>query len=143
MAINKAIVVGNVGAEPKVTTFQDGKKAVQFSIATTERAYTLQNGTQVPERTEWHNIVAWGKQAEIIEKYVHKGSKLYVEGKMHTRSYDDKQNVRHYTFEIHLEILELLDSRQQVQQAPVSNGNTQQGQPQASASIPPKDDLPF
>lgn len=143
MAINKAIVVGNVGAEPKVTTFKDGKKAVQFSIATTERAYTLQNGTQVPERTEWHNIVAWGKQAEIIEKYVHKGSKLYVEGKMHTRSYDDKQNVRHYAFEIHLEILELLDSRQQVQQTPVSNVNSQQGQSQTSAAVPPKDDLPF
>ena len=83
-----------------------------FSLATTERGYTLQNGTQVPERTEWHNIVVWRKQAEFVEKYVHKGDKLYVEGKIQSRSYDDKQGVRRYVVEIMTETVDLLTSRQ-------------------------------
>lgn len=88
MSINKAILVGNVGNDPKTQTYSNGNVA-QFSLATTERGYTLQNGTQVPDRTEWHNCIAWGKTADVVAKYVHRGSKLYIEGKIKTRSYDD------------------------------------------------------
>ena len=110
MSINKAILVGNVGADPKVTTYSSGK-AAQVSLATTERGYTLQNGTQVPERTEWHNLIAWGKTAEVMERYVHKGSKLYVEGKIKPRSYEDGHGRKCYVTEIHVDVLELLDPK--------------------------------
>ena len=110
MAINKAILVGNVGNDPKVQTYSNGSVA-QFSLATTERGYTLQNGTQVPERTEWHNLIAWGKTADVIARYVHKGSKLYIEGKIKTRSYDDSQGRKCYVTEIHVDVLKLLDPK--------------------------------
>ena len=119
MSINKAILVGNVGNEPKIQTYSNGNVA-QFPLATTERGYTLKNGTQVPDRTEWHNLIAWGKTADVIAKYVHKGSKLYIEGKIKTRSYDDNQGRKCYVTEIHIDVLELLDPKQ------AANGNQQQ-----------------
>lgn len=119
MSINKAILVGNVGNDPKTQTYSNGNVA-QFSLATTERGYTLQNGTQVPDRTEWHNCIAWGKTADVVAKYVHRGSKLYVEGKIKTRSYDDRQGRKCYVTEIHIDVLELLDPKQ------AANGNQQQ-----------------
>lgn len=110
MSINKAILVGNVGNDPKTQTYSNGNVA-QFSLATTERGYTLQNGNQVPDRTEWHNCIAWGKTADVIARYVHKGSKLYIEGKIKTRSYDDNQGRKCYVTEIHVDVLELLDPK--------------------------------
>jgi single-strand DNA-binding protein len=110
MSINKAILVGNVGNEPKIQTYSNGNVA-QFPLATTERGYTLKNGTQVPDRTEWHNLIAWGKTADVIAKYVHKGSKLYIEGKIKTRSYDDNQGRKCYVTEIHVDVMELLDPK--------------------------------
>ena len=119
MSINKAILVGNVGADPKVKVMSNGSVA-QLTLATTERGYTLQNGTQVPDRTEWHNLIAWGKTADVIARYVHKGSKLYIEGKIKTRSYDDNQGRKCYVTEIHIDVLELLDPK------PTANNNQQQ-----------------
>ena len=110
MSINKAILVGNVGNDPKTQTYSNGNVA-QFSLATTERGYTLQNGTQVPDRTEWHNCIAWGKTADVVAKYVHRGSKLYIEGKIKTRSYDDNQGRKCYVTEIHVDVMELLDPK--------------------------------
>ena len=110
MSINKAILVGNVGNDPKTQTYSNGNVA-QFSLATTERGYTLQNGTQVPDRTEWHNCIAWGKTADVVAKYVHRGSKLYIEGKIKTRSYDDNQGRKCYVTEMHVDVLELLDPK--------------------------------
>ena len=110
MSINKAILVGNVGNEPKIQTYSNGNVA-QFPLATTERGYTLQNGTQIPDRTEWHNCIAWGKTADVVAKYVHKGSKLYIEGKIKTRSYDDSKGQRRFVTEIHIDVLELLDPK--------------------------------
>lgn len=110
MSINKAILVGNVGNEPKIQTYSNGNVA-QFPLATTERGYTLKNGTQVPDRTEWHNVIAWGKTADVIARYVHKGSKLYIEGKIKTRSYDDNQGRKCYVTEIHVDVMELLDPK--------------------------------
>jgi len=125
MSLNKVMLIGNVGQEPIVRYLDTGVCVATFSLATTERGYTMQNGTQVPDRTEWHNIVVWRKQAEVVEKYVHKGDKLYVEGKIQSRSYDDKQGVRRYVVEIMTENIELLSPRQQ-QGAPASTTPTQE-----------------
>ena len=107
-SVNKVILLGNVGKEPEVRYVEEGVAVAQLPLATTERGYKLQNGTEVPDRTEWHNVVAWRKQAELIEKYVHKGDLLYVEGKIHSRSYDDKQGVKRYVTEIWADQIELM-----------------------------------
>ena len=111
MSVNKVILIGNVGKEPEVKYYDNGVSVANFSIATTERGYTAANGTQVPERTEWHNIVVWRGLAEIVEKYVHKGSKIFIEGKIRTRSYDDQQGVKRYVTEVWGDNLELLDRK--------------------------------
>ena len=86
MSLNKLMLIGHVGKDPDIRILEAGSKVVTFSFATTEKGYTLANGTQVPERTEWHNIVVWRGLADVVEKYVHKGDKLYLEGKIRTRS---------------------------------------------------------
>ncbi len=98
-----------------------GKPVARISLATTERGYTLQNGTQVPDRTEWHSVILWYRLAEIVERYVHKGDKIYVEGRIHYASYDDKQGKRRFYTEIWADNMELLTQRSQ-QQMP-SEGN--------------------
>ena len=87
-----------------------------FSLATTDRAYTLQNGTQVPERTEWHNIVLWRGLAQTAEKYVRKGDKLYIEGKIRSRSYDDQNGIKRTIVEIFADNMEMLTPRNTSQQ---------------------------
>jgi single-strand DNA-binding protein len=111
MSINKVILVGNVGKDPDVRYFDTDSAVANFSLATTERGYTAANGTQVPDRTEWHNIVLWRGLAKIAEKYVHKGSKIYIEGKIFTRSYEDQQGIKRYVTEIWGDTMELLDRR--------------------------------
>ena len=84
--MNKVMLIGNVGKEPEVRYYEADQAVAQLRLATTERGYTLQNGTQVPERTEWHNLVFYRRLAKLVEQYVHKGDKLYVEGKIRNRS---------------------------------------------------------
>ena len=110
MSLNKVMLIGNVGAEPEVRYVEQGVPIASLRLATTERGYTLQNGTQVPERTEWHNIVVWRRLAETVEKYVHKGDKLYIEGQLRTRTWDDRNGVKRYTTEIWAENMEMLSS---------------------------------
>ncbi len=110
MSVNKAILVGNVGRDPEVRYLEKGVAVANFSLATTERGFTMQNGTEVPDRTEWHNIVVWRGLAELAEKYIRKGSKLYIEGKLQTRSWE-KDGVKRYTTEIVAENIQFLDSR--------------------------------
>lgn len=110
MSLNKVMLIGNVGAEPEVRYVEQGVPVASLRLATTERGYTLQNGTQVPERTEWHNIVVWRRLAETVEKYVHKGDKLYIEGQLRTRTWDDRNGVKRYTTEIWAENMEMLSS---------------------------------
>ena len=128
MSLNKVMLIGNVGAEPEVRYVEQGVPVASLRLATTERGYTLQNGTQVPDRTEWHNIVVWRKLAELVEKYVHKGDKLYVEGQLRTRSYDDRNGVKKYVTEVWGENIEFLSSPRGVQDA------QQQGSPAAQAA---------
>ncbi|MBO4444954.1 MAG: single-stranded DNA-binding protein [Bacteroidaceae bacterium] len=112
MSVNKVILIGNVGREPQVRYFDTGNAVASFPLATTERGYTLQNGTEVPNRTEWHNIVFWGKIAETVEELVHKGDKLYVEGKLRTRSYDDASGIHRTVTEVYGENFELMSRSQ-------------------------------
>ena len=111
MAVNKVILLGNVGKDPEVRYPQQGQAVAQFSLATTERAYTNANGVQVPERTEWHNIVAWGRNAEIVERYVKKGTQLYIEVKLRTRMWEDRNQIKRYVTEVYVDVLELLGRR--------------------------------
>ena len=112
--VNKAILLGRVGQDPEINEFSGGKSA-QMSIATTERGYKTKTGKEIPERTEWHRVVCFGALADIVSKYVQKGSSVYIEGKIRTRSYTDKAGVKKYTTEIHAEQIQLLDKRQETQ----------------------------
>lgn len=96
-SVNKVILVGNVGSDPEVRYPERGMAIAKFNLATTERGFTMQNGTQVPDRTEWHAIVLWRNLAEWAEKYVRKGMKLYVEGKLQTRTWEKDGQVRRKT----------------------------------------------
>lgn len=148
MSVNKVILIGNVGKDPEVRYLDSGVAVATLPLATTERGYTLQNGTQVPERTDWHNLVLWRGLAEVAEKYVHKGDKLYVEGKIKTRSYDDQAGVKRYVTEIFVDNMEMLTPRAVgVSAQPASPAQPQQAQPQSpvtpAAGNDSLEDLPF
>lgn len=95
---NTVQLIGHVGQEPEIKTFDGGKKLANITIATNE-VYYKENGDKV-EQTEWHRVVAWGKTAEIIEKYVVKGKEIGIEGKLTHRSYDDKNGEKRYITEV-------------------------------------------
>lgn len=108
MSLNKVMMIGRLGKDPDVRYLDSGVAVATFSIATTERAYTAKNGQQVPERTEWHNVVLWRGLAETAEKYLKKGDLLYVEGKLRSRSYEDQQGVKRTVVEIFADVMEML-----------------------------------
>lgn len=110
-AMNKVMLIGNVGVDPDIRYVDKGVAVATVRLATTERGYSLPNGTTVPDRTEWHNVVLWRQLAETVERYVRKGDKLYIEGKLHTRSYDDRQGQKRYVVEIWADAMEMLSSR--------------------------------
>lgn len=153
MSVNKVILLGNVGRDPEVRYLDTGIAVATLSLATTDRAYTLANGTQVPEKTEWHNLVLWRGLAETAEKYVHKGDKLYVEGKIRTRTYDDQTGAKRYVTEIFVDNMEMLTPKgassssaaASAQQPLATQQQPQQQQPQQQtpAQNNPADDLPF
>lgn len=147
MSLNKVQLIGNVGKDPDVRYLDNGVAVATFPLATTDRAYTLANGTQVPERTEWHNIVLWRGLAETAEKYVHKGDKLYIEGKIRSRSYDDQNGIKRYVVEIFADNMEMLTPRSAQQPQATSAPSVsapQQSAPQQSAQVEESsDDLPF
>ena len=145
MSVNKAFILGRVGKDPQVSHINDTKK-VSFSMATTDRGYTKQDGKVIPDRTEWHNIVAWRGLAEVCEKYVHKGDLLYVEGKITNRSWE-KDGTTHYITEIVAEVVELFpknqpqaDSNPAPQQAPMPEPQPNPVQQDLFAN---NDNLPF
>lgn len=124
--MNKVMLIGNVGKEPEIRYVDQGVAVARISLATTERGYVLQNGTQVPDRTDWHYVVLWRKLAEIVEKYVHKGDKLYVEGRIRYTTYNDKHGVKHGMTEIWAENIEMLSPK--VRQSQTENlGGVDQG----------------
>ena len=130
------MLIGHLGKDPDVRTLDSGTKVCQFTLATTEKGYTLQNGTQVPDRTEWHSIVLWKGLAEVAGKYLHKGDKVFIEGKIRSRSYEDNSKVKRCITEIFADNMEILSttsksgSQNNVSEAPLP-------------SETPSDDLPF
>ncbi|MFA6580444.1 MAG: single-stranded DNA-binding protein [Paludibacter sp.] len=141
MSVNKAILVGHVGKDPEVRYLDKEVAVANFTLATTERAITLQNGTQVPERTEWHNIVAWRGLAKLAENYIRKGNQLYVEGKIQTRAWE-KDGIKRYTTEIYAETINLLGKKPEHTDAP---GSVVSAPAPDDVQAPPhaEDDLPF
>ena len=129
--INKVILVGNVGLDPEVRTTESGVKVARLRLATSER-YTDRQSGERKELTEWHTITLWRGLADIVDRYVHKGSQLYIEGRLRTREWTDKDNIKRYTTEILADNMQLLGSRSDAQQnvtsapQPVAQGGYQQ-----------------
>ena len=135
MSLNKVMLIGNVGKDPEVR-YLDGSngqaKVASFTLATTER-YRDRSG-ETRENTEWHNIVAWRNNADVAERFVRKGTQLYIEGRIRTRSWDDQTGNKRYTTEIIADTLQLLGKKSD---NPASQGGyQQQAQPQQSYSQP-------
>ena len=130
MSLNKAMLIGNVGRDPEVR-YLDGNsgqaKVATFTLATTER-YRDRNG-ETRENTEWHNIVAWRNTADVVERFVKKGTQVYIEGRIRTRSWDDQTGNKRYTTEIIVDNLQLLGKKS-------DNPGGQQGGYQAPAQQP-------
>ena len=104
--VNKVILIGNVGADPDVKYLEGGVAVASLRLATTER-YRNRNGENV-EQTEWHNIVLWRGLAEVVEKYVKKGMRLYIEGRLRTRTWEDQNGIKRYTTEIYADNMQML-----------------------------------
>ena len=134
--INKVILLGNVGAEPEVRALDGGKKVARIRVATTER-YTDQQGNK-QDQTEWHSVTLWGGLADVVDKYVHKGSQVYIEGKIRTREWTDKDNQKRFTTEIMATEMKLLGRPKDANEAPAVAPA-----PQAPVPPPYSDDLPF
>lgn len=106
---NKVQLIGNVGENPKIHTFENGKKVVRFSLATNNYFFKEEEKVQ---QTEWHNLVAWGKQADLIEKYVTRGSEIAIEGKLTSRSYENSEGHKQSVTEILIHEILLLGSKE-------------------------------
>ena len=161
--VNKVILVGNVGLDPEVRTTESGVKVARVRLATTERIYNRQTNENT-ELTEWHTITLWRGLADVVDRYVRKGSQLYIEGRLRTREWTDKDNIKRYTTEIMADEMKLLGRRSDNQQGVAMSaqnssqpqGGYQQGgysqpvqpapQPVAAPIPAPQDDpddLPF
>lgn len=134
MAVNKVILLGNVGKDPQIRD-GNGQKFATFSLATTDKSYTKRDGTVIPERTEWHSIVANGSIVQVIEHYVKAGTKLYIEGKLRTRKYTARDNTERQVTEVYVDSMELLGSKQESNpNVPIAN---QQHSQQNNSYNPP------
>ena len=156
--VNKVTLIGNVGVDPEVRTTESGVKVARVRLATTERIYNRQTN-EATEHTEWHTITLWRNLADVVDRFVRKGSQIYIEGRLRTREWTDKDNIKRYTTEIMADDMKLLGRRPEGQPAqqggyaqPQQGAPAQQyaqpaAQPMPSQSIPTAqddpDDLPF
>jgi single-strand DNA-binding protein len=147
-SVNKVILIGNLGKDPEVRRLENGAVVANFPIATSE-TYTDKNTGEKRENTDWHNIVCWRGLAEVVEKYIKKGTKVYVEGKLKTRNYQDKDNVTRYVTEVLAEEITILSrpdgDRNPSEQKPVysNQGTPNSPSPMQDISAELDDDLPF
>ncbi len=142
--INKVILVGNLGKDPEVKYLEGGIAIAKFPLATTETIKD-KNGQKL-DQTEWHNIVLWRGLAEIAEKYLRKGQTVYIEGKIRSRSYDDKDGNKRYVTEIVGETMQMIGKKPESSEQSISSSNTNIAVPPPATPIPPatpEDDLPF
>jgi single-strand DNA-binding protein len=142
-SVNKVILIGNLGTDPEVRHLEGGNTVAQFRLATNE-FYKDKQGNRV-ERTEWHNIVAWRGLAEMVEKYVKKGQSIYVEGKIRTRQYQDKDQQTRYVTEIVADEITMLGSGRGQQDLPGGQQSTQAAAPEQKTfrQEPELNELPF
>ena len=139
------MLIGNVGQEPTVRYLDTGVCVASVRLATTDRAFTMRDGTQVPERAEWHSLIFWDKLAETVEKYVHKGDKLFVEGKIQSRNYTDKQGISRQVIEIMVNNMEMLTPKSNTAPAgsAIPNNVPPAATPQPSMRVSEGDEPPF
>ena len=149
--INKVILVGNVGADPEIRTIESGVKVARIRMVTSERIFNRQSN-QTREHSEWHTVIMWRGLADVADKYVRKGSQIYIEGNLRTRDWVDKDNVKHTTTEIVAYELKMLGRRPDSASAPAQQGVSTSTQSSAvdmptSVNVPSPaddpDDLPF
>ena len=148
--VNKVILIGNLGSDPEVRYTPEGRPVANFSLATSE-SWNDRNTGERQERTEWHRLVLWSKLAEIAGQYLKKGAKIYVEGRLQTRSWDDQSGQKRYTTEVVVNDMQMLDSRGEGGGGGGYSDRPTGGQsagPAAQPETPPPpggddDDLPF
>ena len=150
-SVNKVILLGNLGKDPVIRTIPSGAKVASFSLATTE-VYKDKNGQKV-QQTEWHNVVAWRNMAETAEKYLKKGSPVYVEGRLRTRKWQDNDGKDRYSVEVNADALVLVGARQgdgsaspEVQESGFDNSFQDPSPASPNENLPGgevADDLPF
>ena len=143
MSVNKAFILGRLGKDPELRQTTSGKSCCTFSVATSER-WTDQSGNK-QESTTWHNIVAWGKQAEVMKEYLSKGSQVWIEGRIDNRSYDKKDGTKGYTSEVVVQNFQFVGGKAAPYQSEQSGGNAPIPGPQQTANtgVGADDDLPF
>ena len=137
-SVNKVILVGNLGKDPEVRFTPSGRAVAKFSLATTDSWMDQESGRQ--ERTEWHNIVVWGKQAESCGQYLTKGRQVYIEGSLRSRSYDDKDGNKRYITEIVAQRVQFLGGARTPQS---ESGGPSGGFDDFGGGSTPEDDVPF
>lgn len=139
MSLNKVMIIGRLGNNPELKTFSTGNTVANFSVATSEN---WQKDGEKQERTEWHRIVVWGKMADICGKYLSKGSSVYVEGSLQTRSWEDKDGQKRYTTEVNAQRVQFLDTKK-------SQGATDSDSSNFASAVPSEpqfdagDEIPF
>ncbi|MCT4561420.1 MAG: single-stranded DNA-binding protein [Crocinitomicaceae bacterium] len=146
-SVNKVILIGNLGKDPEVRKLENGATVANFPIATSE-SYTDRNSGERKEITDWHDIVVWRGLAEVVEKYVRKGTKIYVEGRLKKRSWQDKEGQTRYTTEVLADNLTILSSRNDMGERSSAPDYSNQGTPPTPNKIDEllnddNDDLPF
>ncbi len=142
--INKVTLLGNVGLDPEVRTIESGAKVARIRLATSERIYNRQSN-ETKEHTEWHTVILWRGLADVVDKYVRKGSQIYIEGNLRTREWLDKENAKHTTTEIIANELKLLGSPRREGAAPAATAAPAPAVTPAPVAAPAEDpdDLPF
>jgi single-strand DNA-binding protein len=149
MSVNKVILIGNVGKDPEIRHLDSNVSVASFSLATSE-VYNNKAGEKVTQ-TEWHNIVCWRNLANIAEKFIHKGSQVYIEGRIRSRTYDSNEGVKKTAYEIYADEVRLLDkkagSTNQATESPAAEASKAVNEPQMPTGYPDQgntpDDLPF
>ncbi|HVO29272.1 MAG TPA: single-stranded DNA-binding protein [bacterium] len=151
-SLNKAMIIGRLGKDPEVRYTQGGQAVASFSVAT-DHKWTNKSGEK-QEKTEWHRIKAWGKLAELAGEYLSKGRQVYVEGRIETSEYTDKDGVKKYSTEINAQEIQFLDSKGEgagrgagggsmARRGNDEGGGSGGGSPRGNAEAPPDDDIPF
>lgn len=145
MTLNKVILIGYVGKDPEIRYIENNVPVARITLATTERGFTTANGTQVPERSEWHTITAWRGLAELAEKYIRKGSQLYVEGKITYRTWTDKNGISRTNADIIADTIQLMGAKKADSATTQAPAQTQPST--APQAVPPTgdnvNDMPF